>query len=172
MAEVFFAGKNVEVSGSLGAGEHPRLGPGSGTYDLSRFLSLLLGLPVWCAGSGSPTVTVFDSFFRVGSLVFGGGHVILPLLETETVKPGWVNEDQFLVGYGLAQAVPGPLSTYAAYLGVILRPPLPGGWIGAALCLGAVFLPSWLLVLRPYPSGNLCVGVRQRRPLCAGLTPP
>ena len=93
----------------------PGWGWGAGLVSLGIFLLLLLGLPVWRAGSGSPAVAVFDSFFRVGSLVFGGGHVILPLLETETVLPGWVNENQFLAGYGLAQAVPGPLSTYAAH---------------------------------------------------------
>ena len=91
------------------------------------------------------------AFYRSGALVFGGGHVVLPLLQAETVAPGWVGNDSFLAGYGLAQALPGPLFSFSAYLGTVLTPPRPGGWIGAVLCLLAIYLPSGLLVLGVLP---------------------
>jgi chromate transporter len=91
-------------------------------------------------------LAVFDSFFRAGSLVFGGGHVVLPLLQAEVVPPGWVTGEQFVAGYGAAQAVPGPLFTFAAYLGALI-----GGWWAAGLCLVAVFAPSFLLVIGGLP---------------------
>ena len=136
------------------AGESLRV-PGwnrrAGLICLAFFVTLLLGLPWWRVNSGSSAVAVIDSFFRAGSLVFGGGHIILPLLQGETVAPGWIDESRFLAGYGMAQALPGPLTTYAAYLGAALRSPLPHGWAGALLCLGAIFLPSGLLVLGVLP---------------------
>jgi chromate transporter len=92
----------------------------------------------------------FDSFYRAGSLVFGGGHVVLPLLEAEVVPPGWVTPDAFIAGYGAAQAVPGPLFTFAAYLGAVSAAP-PGGWAGGLVALVAIFLPAWLLVLGALP---------------------
>jgi chromate transporter len=91
-----------------------------------------------------------DSFYRAGSLVFGGGHVVLPLLQSEVVPPGWVTNDAFLAGYGAAQAVPGPLFTFAAYLGAVMGP-APNGWLGATMCLIAVFLPAFLLTLGALP---------------------
>ena len=94
---------------------------------------------------------MFDSFYRSGALVFGGGHVVLPLLQAETVAPGWVGNDRFLAGYGLTQAVPGPLFSFSAYLGTMLTPPRPGGWVGALLCLLAIYLPGGLLVLGILP---------------------
>ena len=124
------------------------------------FFGLLLGLPIAQQWVHSEALAVFDSFFRVGSLVFGGGHVVLPLLQAEVVPPGWVTNEQFVAGYGAAQAVPGPLFTFAAYLGAVMRP-LGGGLTGAALALVAVFAPSFLLLvgalplwdsLRPQPS--------------------
>ena len=118
---------------------------------LGLFFVLLFGLPVLRAASANGTVAVFDSFYRSGALVFGGGHVVLPLLQAETVVPGWVSNDQFLAGYGLAQAVPGPLFTFAAYLGSVMQPPQPTGWIGAAVCVAAIFLPTGLLVLGVLP---------------------
>ena len=129
----------------------PGFGRKGALLSLSLFFVLLLGLPLGRSATGSPALAVFDGFYRSGALVFGGGHVVLPLLQTEAVKPGWVANDRFLAGYGLAQAVPGPLSTFAAYLGVVLTPPRPGGWIGAVLCLAAIFLPSGLLVLGVLP---------------------
>jgi chromate transporter len=124
------------------------------------FFGLLLGLPIAQQWVQSAPLAVFDSFFRVGSLVFGGGHVVLPFLQAEVVPPGWITNAQFVAGYGAAQAVPGPLFTFAAYLGAVMQP-LGGGLAGAALALIAVFAPSFLLVvgalplwdsLRPRPS--------------------
>jgi chromate transporter len=101
----------------------------------------------------SQPLAVLDSFFRVGSLVFGGGHVVLPLIQAEVVPPGWLTTEQFIAGYGAAQAVPGPLFTFAAYLGAV-RQPWPNGWAGAALALGAIFLPSFLLIIGGLPLWN------------------
>jgi chromate transporter len=102
------------------------------------------------ATTSSQAVKLIDAFYRAGSLVFGGGHVVLPLLQASVVPPGWVSNDLFLAGYGAAQAVPGPLFTFAAYLGAVMGPE-PNGWIGATLCLVAVFLPSFLLVIGALP---------------------
>ena len=129
----------------------PGLGRRGAIVSLVLFFLLLFGLPALRSATGSPALAVFDGFYRSGALVFGGGHVVLPLLQAETVAPGWVAGERFLAGYGLAQAVPGPLFTFAAYLGAVLTPPRPGGWIGAALCLGAIFLPSGLLVVGVLP---------------------
>ncbi|HXV78526.1 MAG TPA: chromate efflux transporter [Candidatus Binatia bacterium] len=114
------------------------------------FFALLLGLPLLRQLHPSHALEVFDSFFRVGSLVFGGGHVVLPLLQTEVVGPGWVTSEQFVAGYGAAQAVPGPLFTFSAYLGAVMGPE-PNGWTGAMLALVAIFLPSFLLVIGALP---------------------
>jgi chromate transporter len=114
------------------------------------FFGFLLGLPLAQQLINSQPLAVFDSFFRVGSLVFGGGHVVLPLLQAEVVPPGWVTNEQFVAGYGAAQAVPGPLFTFAAYLGAVMQP-LGGGLTGAALALVAVFAPSFLLVMGALP---------------------
>ena len=129
----------------------PGLGRKSAAVSLALFFILLTGLPALRSSSASPALAVTDSFYRSGAMVFGGGHVVLPLLRAETVTPDWVANDRFLAGYGLAQVVPGPLFTFAAYLGTVLTPPLPHGWSGALLCLGAIFLPSGLLVLGVLP---------------------
>jgi chromate transporter len=121
-----------------------------GTLSLCTLAVLLMGLPVLRRVTGSQAIAVFDGFFRVGSLVFGGGHVILPLLQTEIVAPGWVTNQQFLTGYGAAQAIPGPLTTFAAYLGAVMRPQ-PNGVLGGGLALIAIFLPSFLLVIGTLP---------------------
>ncbi len=121
-----------------------------GAVSLTLFFALLLGLPVLTAASSSQGLAVFDSFYRAGSLVFGGGHVVLPLLESEVVRSGWVSHDQFLAGYGAAQAVPGPLFTFAAYLGTVLGPE-PHGLIGAGIALIAIFLPGFLILLGVIP---------------------
>ncbi len=115
---------------------------------LALFFVLLAALPL-LAGTGQ-ALAVFDSFYRSGALVFGGGHVVLPLLQAEVVPPGWVSADSFLAGYGAAQAVPGPLFTFAAYLGAVLGPE-PNGIAGAALALVAIFLPGFLLLVSVLP---------------------
>lgn len=117
---------------------------------LVLFALLLIGLPIAAAVWAVPALAVAEAFYRAGALVFGGGHVVLPLLHASVVEPGWVSEDAFLSGYGAAQAVPGPLFTFAAYLGAIMTAP-PSGWPGAALCLVAIFLPGLLLVLGVLP---------------------
>ncbi|MFA5949360.1 MAG: chromate efflux transporter [Hyphomicrobium sp.] len=117
---------------------------------LVAFFGLLIGLPIVASSSANHSVALFDAFYRAGSLVFGGGHVVLPLLQAEVVPRGWVGNDAFLAGYGAAQAVPGPLFTFAAYLGTVMGP-APNGWLGAAICLIAVFLPSFLLVVGVLP---------------------
>jgi chromate transporter len=120
------------------------------TGALVVFFVLLIGLPLASSVVQSQSLALFDAFYRAGSLVFGGGHVVLPLLQAEVVPRGWVSNDAFLAGYGAAQAVPGPLFTFAAYLGAVMGPP-PNGWVGALLCLVAVFLPSFLLVIGALP---------------------
>jgi chromate transporter len=117
------------------------------------FGGLLVGLPLARRLAPGPALEVFDSFFRVGSLVFGGGHVVLPLLQAEVVPPGWVSNSEFVAGYGAAQAVPGPLFTFAAYLGAVRAAP-PNGVAGAAWALVAIFLPSFLLVVGALPFWN------------------
>lgn len=117
---------------------------------LAAFFLLLVGLPLAVRLGAGHAVEVFEGFYRAGALVFGGGHVVLPLLEAAVVPPGWVSEGAFLAGYGAAQAVPGPLFTFAAYLGAVMRPP-PNGWAGAALGLIAIFLPGLLVVTGALP---------------------
>jgi chromate transporter len=122
----------------------------TGATLLAIFFILLAGLPLLAAAFPSQTIKLIDAFYRAGSLVFGGGHVVLPLLQASVVPPGWVSNDAFLAGYGAAQAVPGPLFTFAAYLGAVMGP-APNGWIGAIICLLSVFLPSFLLVIGALP---------------------
>ena len=114
------------------------------------FVALLFGLPLLAAAVPAQPIKLLDSFYRSGSLVFGGGHVVLPLLQAEVVPSGWVSNDAFLAGYGAAQAVPGPLFTFAAYLGTVMGP-APNGVIGGLLCLVAIFLPSFLLLIGALP---------------------
>jgi chromate transporter len=132
---------------------------------LAIFFVLLAGLPLLAAATSSHGVELVDAFYRAGSLVFGGGHVILPLLQESVVPPGWVGNDVFLAGYGAAQAVPGPLTTFAAYLGAIMTPG-PNGVAGAALCLVAAFVPSFLLVTGALPFWE---ELRRRRTAQAAL---
>ena len=117
---------------------------------LATFLTLLLALPILSATTSDETVDVVDAFYRTGSLVFGGGHVVLPLLEGEMVETGWVSADEFVAGYGAVQAVPGPLFTFATYLGYVMEPE-PNGVAGAAIATVAVFLPGLLLVVGVLP---------------------
>jgi chromate transporter len=111
---------------------------------LALYFVLLVGLPLVRSLTGDQSVALFDSFYRAGALVFGGGNVVLPLLQPEVVPPGWVSNDTFLAGYAAAQAVPGPLFTLSAFLGAAMIPP-PNGWAGAAIALVAIFLPSFFL---------------------------
>lgn len=117
---------------------------------LVLFAAFLVLLPLAASLSGAGWLRLADSFYRVGSLVFGGGHVVLPLLQAEVTGPGLVSHDQFLAGYGAAQAVPGPLFTFSAYLGSLMQTP-PNGIVGASIALVAIFLPSMLLVIGALP---------------------
>ena len=121
-----------------------------GVVLLAAFFTLLIGLPVLREAAPSFSLAVFDSFYRAGSLVFGGGHVVLPLLQAEVVPRGWVDSDTFIAGYGAAQAVPGPLFTFSAYLGAVMAPGAAGLWL-AALALIAIFVPSFLLLIGVLP---------------------
>lgn len=117
---------------------------------LAGFFLLLAGLPAVRQVVDSEWLRVFDGFYRAGALVFGGGHVVLPLLEAEVVPVGWVTRDQFIAGYGMAQAVPGPLFTFSAFLGTVMAGP-PSGWSGGLFALAAIFLPSFLLLIGVLP---------------------
>jgi chromate transporter len=132
-----------------GGGVPLRYGPGLGWMFLAVFALLLLGLPLAAHGRDG-LIAVAETFYRAGALVFGGGHVVLPLLEQAVVKPGGMSPDEFLAGYGAAQAVPGPMFTLAAYLGARL-PGDEGGAVGACVALGAIFLPGFLLVAGALP---------------------
>lgn len=121
-----------------------------GLFWLALFFALLLGLPLLASVFKHQTLAMVDAFYRTGSLVFGGGHVMLPLLEAEVVPSGWVSNDVFLAGYGAAQAIPGPLFTFAAFLGASM-PQAPTGWAGGLIGLLAIFVPSFLLVVGALP---------------------
>lgn len=122
----------------------------TGYICLSIFVALLVGLPLAATAVGATPLTMFDAFYRSGALVFGGGHVVLPLLQAEVVQSGWVSNDMFLAGYGAAQAVPGPLFTFAAYLGAAIQPAM-FGIIGAAIALVAVFAPGFIVLVGMLP---------------------
>jgi chromate transporter len=123
---------------------------GAGVVALIAFFVLLGGLPVLVKLGIAPGAALFEAFYRSGALVFGGGHVVLPLLREAFVTPGWVSDDAFLAGYGAAQAVPGPLFTFAAYLGAVANPP-PHGVAGAVVGLIGIFLPGILVLLGTLP---------------------
>ncbi|HHE0256817.1 TPA: chromate efflux transporter [Yersinia enterocolitica] len=122
----------------------------TGLFWLALFLALLMGLPLLTAMFPNQTLSMVDAFYRTGSLVFGGGHVVLPLLQAEVVPSGWVSNDAFLAGYGAAQAVPGPLFTFAAFLGASMNQARTG-WLGGMICLLAIFAPSFLLIVGALP---------------------
>ncbi|MEZ5276531.1 MAG: chromate efflux transporter [Opitutaceae bacterium] len=128
-------------------------GTNTGWPWLLAFASLLVGLPILVWATGAPLAFLIESFYRSGSLVFGGGHVVLPLLEEATVGRGWLDRDTFLAGYGFVQAMPGPLFTFAAYLGSVINVG-PGGVGGGLLALVAIYLPSWLLLPGAMPYWN------------------
>ena len=112
---------------------------------LVAFFVLLFGLPLLADATGGHSVRLVDAFYRAGSLVFGGGHVVLPLLQATVVEPGWVDQNLFLAGYGATQAMPGPIFTFAAFLGAV-ETPGPNGWIGALVATVSIFASSFLLV--------------------------
>jgi len=122
----------------------------AGIAALLLFLVLLLGLPLVAAGTHSPLWSLVEGFYRAGALVFGGGHVVLPLLQATVVPAGAVGNSEFLAGYGAAQAVPGPLFTFAAYLGAVMQEPLTG-WVGGLVFLVVIFIPAFLLVVGALP---------------------
>lgn len=136
------------------AGAHEPLGlpvtHRAGVLALVLFAALLAGLPLLAQLAADPALHAFDAFYRAGALVFGGGHVVLPLLDAAVVAPGWVGKETFLAGYGAAQAMPGPLFTFAAFLGASMQMP-PNGPGGGLLCTLAIFLPGALLVVGTLP---------------------
>lgn len=121
-----------------------------GVLSLSLFFIFLLSLPLLAKLFPTQAMVLFDAFYRAGSLVFGGGHVVLPLLHAETIPTGWVSQEAFLAGYGATQAMPGPLFTFAAFLGASMSTPY-GAFITGMICLLAIFLPSFLLVVGALP---------------------
>ena len=135
---------------------------------LLLFFVGLIGLPILATVYPSHTLALVESFYLSGSLVFGGGHVVLPLLQSEVVPSGWVSNDAFLAGYGAAQAVPGPLFTFAAYLGAVLEP-VPNGLTGGIICLTAIFVPSFLLVVGVLPFWDSLRGVKAMQTTLLGI---
>lgn len=140
----------------------------AGVFWLALFFTLLVGLPLAVQSTSSQTVAMIDAFYRAGSLVFGGGHVVLPLLQAEVVTPGWVGSEAFLAGYGAAQAVPGPLFTFAAFLGASMHA-APNGWTGGAIALVAIFVPGFLLVVGTLPFWEALRGSARARAALTGV---
>ena len=135
---------------------------------LVLFVGLLVGLPAAAAAWEEPWLTVVDGFYRAGALVFGGGHVVLPLLESVVVPPGWVDRETFLAGYGAAQAIPGPMFAITAFLGTAMAP-APNGVAGALMCLAALFLPGFLVVLAALPLWHAVGRLKPLRRAMAGV---
>ncbi|MFS0714349.1 chromate efflux transporter [Microbacterium sp. 2P01SA-2] len=152
LAGVLWLGETAaEPEGPAGADEAlPSAGIRVGVIALVILIGLLVASPIAARVTGNGSVALFDAFFRSGTLVFGGGHVVLPLLESAIVAPGWVDAQAFVAGYGAAQALPGPLFAFAAYLGA-LSSVGPGGAAGAAIAIVAIFLPGFLLLLATLP---------------------
>lgn len=140
----------------------------TGAVLLGIFGLLLAGLPVVATQSGSVLMGAVAAFYQTGSLVFGGGHVVLPLLHEAVVTSGWVTNDTFLAGYGAVQAVPGPLFTFAGYLGAVMPAPL-GGWMGGTILLLAIFLPGFLLVAGVLPFWEALRRQQSMRQAIAGI---
>ncbi len=140
----------------------------AGAVLLVLFVVLLFGLPMWAAAGHSSLLKIAAEFYQAGSLVFGGGHVVLPLLQSAVVPSGAVSNDVFLAGYGAAQAVPGPLFTFAAYLGAVLPESMQwgGAWGSALVMLVAIFLPAFLLVMGALPFWQ---GLRQHHGVQLGM---
>jgi chromate transporter len=159
------------IQGSTPAAErqlHVPVPRRAGIAALVLFLMLLAVLPLARTLTQSPGLAVFDAFYRSGALVFGGGHVVLPLLRDAVVAPGWISDRLFLAGYGAAQAVPGPLFSFAAYLGSLLNIG-PGGVRGALLALGALYLPGLLVLLAALPFWQALRGSPRAQAALAGV---
>ena len=135
---------------------------------LAVVVSLLLLPPLFLAIKPNQSIALFQAFYRTGALVFGGGHVVLPLLQSATVSTGWVTNEDFLAGYGAAQALPGPLFTFSAYLGAVVHPQ-PHGATGAIIALLAIFLPGLLLIVGILPFWNHLRFSTKTRALFAGV---
>ncbi|MGX9718917.1 chromate efflux transporter [Stenotrophomonas acidaminiphila] len=144
------------------------VGRRAGGLWLALFFVLLAGLPLLAALLPGQAVAEASAFFRAGALVFGGGHVVLPLLQAAVVPPGWVDNDTFLAGYGAAQAMPGPLFAFAGFLGASMQT-APSGWAGGLLCLLAIFAPSFLLVAGALPFWNRLRGNARMRAALSGI---
>src|SRR5690554_3277482 len=140
----------------------------TGALWIGVFIALLFGLPLAASVFSNQALTMFDAFYRSGSLVFGGGHVVLPLLQAEVVPSGWVSNDAFLAGYDAAQAVPGPLFTFSAFLGASMNE-APSGWLGGLICLLAIFTPSFLLIMGALPFWERLRGNTQMRAALCGV---
>jgi chromate transporter len=140
----------------------------TGALLLCAFVVLLVGLPALAAYSGNALLGAIAAFYQAGSLVFGGGHVVLPLLQAAVVPSELVSNDMFLAGYGAVQAVPGPLFTFAAYLGAVMPAPL-GGWAGGATLLVAIFVPGFLLVAGALPFWETLRSKQGMRQAVAGI---
>jgi chromate transporter len=140
----------------------------AGLVWLIVFFGLLAGLPALHAAMPSQVLALVNAFYRAGALVFGGGHVVLPLLQAAVVTPGWVDNDAFLAGYGAAQAIPGPLTSFAAFLGASLHDVM-SGWGGAMLCLVAIFAPSFILVMGALPFWEQLRRQQRTRAALAGI---
>jgi chromate transporter len=155
LAGVFVCRRREGASAPMPAGLTRRHGWAAASLVL--FALLLFLLPALAGASRERSVEVFDGFYRTGSIVFGGGHIVLPLLRSVVVPPGWISDDAFLAGYGAAQALPGPLFTFAGFLGTVIHG-APHAWTGGLLALLAIYLPAWLLVGGTYPFWHLLRG--------------
>jgi chromate transporter len=142
--------------------------PSAGVASLVVFVILLLGPSLFLAVRHNHLIAFFEAFYRSGALVFGGGHVVLPLLQAATVSSGWTDNNTFLAGYGAAQALPGPLFSFAAYLGAVVQP-APHGALGAAIALIAIFFPGLLLVIGVLPFWNQLRSNEKSRAVLAGV---
>ncbi len=161
---LFFKPQNEAVHDTLPIAIRRRVG----VFWLMLFFALLMGLPLLSVIFPNQTLSMVDAFYRAGSLVFGGGHVVLPLLQAEVVPSGWVSNDAFLAGYGAAQAVPGPLFTFSAFLGASMDE-APSGWLGGLICLLAIFTPSFLLIMGALPFWERLRGNTQMRAALCGV---
>ena len=164
IGRLLFARVPLDEGQPLNVGAGARMGVAA----ISLFFAILFFVPIVRASTHNDALVLFDAFFRVGAFVFGGGHVVLPLLQTAVVEPGWVARDQFLAGYGAAQAIPGPLFTFSAFLGAINHTSV-NGWLGAAIALVAIFLPSFLLIAALLPFWDRVRATTTFRPALRGI---